>query len=94
MLGTLLAATALAGVLAIVGLLVALLGPIRDREIDEDLIAQGFGPRELRRQLRLRLLITAAGGVVAGLGIAVLLTRLAVAAVRAAGSLRFRSRHW
>ncbi len=86
-LGTLLAATALAGVLAIVGLLVALLGSIRDREIDEDLTAQGFGPRELRRQLRLRLLITAAGGVVAGLAIAVLLTRLAVAAVRAAGSV-------
>jgi hypothetical protein len=85
--GTLLGATIVTGVLAIVGLLVALLGGGRDRVAERDLFEQGVGPRELRRQLRLRLVLAAAIGTCAGLALAVLLTTLVVAAARAAGTL-------
>jgi hypothetical protein len=86
-LGTLIAATALSGALAVVGLLVALLGATRDERIERDLIAQGVGPRGVRGELRLRLMLAGVLGVLVGLGIGVLLTRLAVAAVRAAGTV-------
>ena len=86
-LGTLVGASALAAVLAVLGLMVAVAGSLRDRGFDLDLIAQGFGPRALRAELRLRLLIAVVGGVGCGLAIGVLLTRLAVAAVRAAGGV-------
>jgi hypothetical protein len=85
--GTLLGATIVTGVLAIVGLLVALLGGGRDRTAERDLLEQGIGPGELRRQLRLRLVLAAAIGTCAGLVVAVLLTTLVVAAARAAGTL-------
>ena len=86
-LGTLIAATALSAVLAVVGLLAALLGGIRDERVESDLQEQGVGPRGLRAELRVRLALASLLGVVAGVGIAVLLTRLAVASVRAAGAV-------
>lgn len=86
-LGTLLAAAALAIALAVVGLLVTLLGATRDERVQRDLVVQGVGPRGLRRELRLRLLLAGVLGTVVGLGVAVLLTRLAVASVRAAGTV-------
>jgi hypothetical protein len=86
-LGTLAAATAVAGALAVLGLLVALLGGARDPRLEDDLRGQGIGPRGLRRELRLRLVIAGTTGVCAGLAIAVVLTRLAVAAVSAAATI-------
>ena len=86
-LGTLIAATALSVALAFVGLLAALLGGIRDEQVESDLQEQGVGPRGLRAELRVRLALASLLGVVVGVGIAVLLTRLAVASVRAAGAV-------
>ncbi len=86
-LGMLIAATALSAVLAVVGLLAALLGGVRDARVESDLQEQGVGPRALRAELRVRLALASLLGVVAGVGIAVLLTRLAVASVRAAGTV-------
>jgi hypothetical protein len=86
-LGTLIAATALSVVLAVVGLLTALLGGARDERASCDLSEQGVGPRGLRAELRVRLALASVLGVIVGLGIAVLLTRLAVASVRAAGTV-------
>ena len=86
-LGTLIAATALSVVLAVVGLLAALLGGVRDERVESDLTEQGVGPRGLRAELRVRLALASLLGVVVGVGIAVLLTRLAVASVRAAGAV-------
>ena len=86
-LGTLIAATALSAVLAVVGLLTALLGGARDVRASADLSEQGVGPHGLRAELRVRLALASVLGVIAGLGIAVLLTRLAVASVRAAGTV-------
>ena len=77
------AAAALAGALALAGLLVALLGSVRNRQIEFDLVAQGFSPREVRAELRLRIAVASALGVLAGLAIAIVLTVLALAAVRA-----------
>ena len=86
-LGTLIAATALSVALAVVGLLAALLGGVRDERVESDLTEQGVGPRGLRAELRVRLALASLLGVVVGVGIAVLLTRLAVASVRAAGAV-------
>jgi hypothetical protein len=86
-LGTLIAAAALSAVLVVVGLLTALLGGARDERAESDLAEQGVGPRGLRVELRVRLVLASGLGVIAGLGIAVLLTRLAVASVRAAGTV-------
>ena len=88
-LGTLLAAAAVAIALAVLGLLVTLLGAAREQRVQRDLVVQGVGPRGLRRELRLRLLLAGVLGTVVGLGVAVLLTRLAVASVRAAGTVAF-----
>ena len=86
-LGTLVAATALSAVLAVLGLLTALLGGARDARVSADLSEQGVGPYGLRAELRVRLALASVLGVIAGLGLAVLLTRLAVASVRAAGTV-------
>ena len=86
-LGTLIAATALSAMLAVVGLLAALLGGVRDERVESDLQEQGVGPRGLRAELRVRLALASLLGVMAGVGIAVLLTRLAVASVSAAGTV-------
>jgi hypothetical protein len=86
-LGTLIAATALSMLLAVVGLLAALLGGARDQRVESDLAEQGVGPRGLRAELRVRLALANVLGVAVGLGIAVLLTRLAVASVNAVGAV-------
>jgi hypothetical protein len=84
---TLIAATALSVVLAVVGLLTMLLGGARDERAESDLEEQGVGPHGLRAELRVRLALVSVLGVVVGLGLAGLLTRLAVASVRAAGTV-------
>jgi hypothetical protein len=86
-LGTLLVAAAVSGALALLGLLAALLGAMRDRRVERDLEVLGLSPRQRRRELALR--VTAAGvlGTLAGLALAGLLTRLVVGAVRAAGAV-------
>jgi len=86
-LGTLIAATALSVLLAVIGLLTTLLGGARDERVESDLEEQGVGPRGLRAELRFRLALVSVLGVIVGLGIAALLTRLAVASVRAAGTV-------
>ena len=86
-LGTLIAATALSVLLAVVGLLTMLFGGTRDERLESDLEEQGIGPRGLRSELRVRLALVSVLGVIVGLGIAALLTRLAVASVRAAGTV-------
>ncbi len=86
-LGTLVAATAVSALLAVVGLILALLGSARDERIERDLIAQGVGPRTLRTELWMRLVVAGIIGVTMGLVIGVLLTRLAVATVRASGTV-------
>jgi hypothetical protein len=86
-LGTLIAATALSVLLAVIGLLTTLLGGTRDERVESDLEEQGVGPRGLRAELRVRLALVSVLGVIVGLGIAALLTRLAVASVRAAGTV-------
>ncbi len=84
---TLLAAALLWAVLAVLGLLTALIGPGRDRSIELDLEAQGVGPRALRREARARIGVAGLLGVGCGLVIAVILTPLAVSGVRAAATL-------
>jgi len=86
-LGTLIAASALSVLLAVVGLLTTLLGGTRDERVESDLEEQGVGPRGLRAELRVRLALVSMLGVIVGLGIAALLTRLAVASVLAAGTV-------
>jgi hypothetical protein len=86
-LGTLIAATALSVLLAVAGFLTTLLGGSRDERVESDLDEQGVSPRGIRAELRVRLALVSVLGVIAGLGIAALLTRLAVASVRAAGTV-------
>lgn len=83
-LGTLLAAGALAAALAVVGMLLVVSGPLRDRRIEADLEGQGMGPSGQRRELRLRLTFAALLGIWPGLAIAALLDRLATSTVGAA----------
>jgi hypothetical protein len=82
-LGALAGAAGLAAALAIVGLLAALVGALREPRVERDLAIQGLGPRALRRELQLRILLAGTLGVLAGVAVTAVLTRLAVAAVRA-----------
>ncbi len=86
-LGTLIAAAALSGALAVLGLLAALLGPGRDGRVESDLVDQGASPRAVRAQLRLEAVIASTLGVAAGAVIAVVLARLAVSTIRAVAAL-------
>jgi hypothetical protein len=86
-LGALAAGAAVAAALAVLGLFASMLGPARDRAVERDLEAQGIGPRALRADLRARLAVASVAGVCAGLVVALLLVRLAVAAVRAGATL-------
>ncbi|MBV8997876.1 MAG: hypothetical protein JO304_02385, partial [Solirubrobacterales bacterium] len=81
---TLLAAGALAAALSVVGMLLVVSGPFRDRGIEADLEAQGMGPSGQRRELRLRLAFAAILGVWPGVVLAALLDRLATSTVGAA----------
>jgi hypothetical protein len=84
---TLIAAALVWGILGVLGLLMALLGGGRDRAIEDDLEAQGVGPRGLRSQARARVALAAVLGALSGVVIALVLTRLAVGSVRAAGTV-------
>jgi hypothetical protein len=86
-LGTLVAAAAVATVLAVVGLLVALLGAMRDPAAEREFEVQGLDPRRLRDELGLRVALAGLGGTLAGLIVAVLLAPLAVVTLRAAGAV-------
>lgn len=86
-LGIWVAAAALSEALALLGLAAVTLGGMRDRRIEQDLRAQGLGPRALRAELGLRLMGAALLGVLAGVAVALALAGLAVDAVRAAGPL-------
>jgi hypothetical protein len=80
-LGTLIAAAAVALALAIAGLQAVLLGAARDGRLEVDLAGLGVGPGGLRAELRMRLATAALTGVLAGAAVAVLLTGLAVSGV-------------
>jgi hypothetical protein len=84
---TLLTAGLLWAALAVLGLLATLLGPGRDRALERDLEAQGVGPRAIVWQARFRLGVAGVAGVAAGVAIAAVLTRLAVASVQAATTI-------
>jgi hypothetical protein len=86
-LGTLRVAAATSAVLAVLGLLAALLGAMRDVRAERDLIVLGLSPRQLRRELRARVLAAGTLGTIIGLLLAALLTRLVVGAVHAAGAV-------
>ena len=86
-LGTLIAASVVSALLAILGVLTAFVGSARDRAIERDLAVQCLGQRGLARELRLRVLLAATLGVGAGLVLAVLLTGLTVLSVRATTTL-------
>ncbi len=86
-LGTLAAAAGLGVALALVGLLAALAGPLRDPAVERDLSVLGLGPRARRRELRVRIGLAGTCGVAAGAVLALGLTGLAVSAVRAGATL-------
>jgi hypothetical protein len=86
-LGTLLVAAAASGALALLGLLAALLGAMRDTRVERDLEVLGLSPRQRRRELTSRVVAAGVLGTLAGLALAGLLTRLVVGAVRAAGAV-------
>jgi len=66
-------------VLALVGLGLGVVAEMRDDAADLfDLEAQGLAPASLRRQLRLRALVVAVGGVIGGVLTALLLSALVV----------------
>jgi hypothetical protein len=80
---TLLASGLVATLLALLGMLLVLVGPLRAPRIQADLEAQGLGPSGLRRELRLRFAAACVLGIWPGLVIALLLDRLIVSAVGA-----------
>jgi hypothetical protein len=84
---TLVTAVIVAAALAVLGLLATVLGPSRDRLAERDLSEQGVGPARLRAELQLRTAVTILTGVLAGVALAILLARLAVASVRAASTV-------
>jgi hypothetical protein len=86
MTGTLLAAAAVSAALALIGLILVVQGPLRDRQLEKDLATQGLGPAGLRADLHTRLLVAGLLGIVPGVALALLLDRLAVAAVGSAGA--------
>jgi hypothetical protein len=71
-----------------VGLVAALVGALREPRVERDLAIQGLGPRALRRELQLRILLAGTLGVLAGAAVTAVLTRLAVAAVRAGATIQ------
>jgi hypothetical protein len=74
----------LAAVLAAAGLMLVILGPLRDRRTEADLEAQGFGPRALRRELLVRLTLAVGLGAAPGVAMAAGLGALTVSAVQRA----------
>jgi hypothetical protein len=84
-----LAGTALVALaLALAGLLLGLVGDVRDEGGELfDLESQGAEPRLLRRHLRLRTLVVAAVGVVGGIATGAVLAALVLSLVRATANL-------
>ncbi len=80
--GTLEAAAALMVVLALAGAVAMAADSRPEAGLRHDLAEIGLGPLSLRRELRLRLALAAALGLLAGIGVAVVLTVLAVPALR------------
>ncbi len=77
------AAGVVALVIAVLGFWVGILGELRDERSDFfDLEAQGVPPRRLRAQLRTRAVILVGLGIVGGVGLGALLSRLVVSLVR------------
>lgn len=74
----LLGAAALAALLAVGGLMLVGLGPLRDRRVEADLLAQGFGPTAARRELLARLAAAALLGAIPGVALAALLAAMSV----------------
>jgi ABC-type antimicrobial peptide transport system permease subunit len=73
---------AAAAVLAVVGLLLTIVGDVRDESGELfDLETQGTTPRELRRHLNLRAGVVAALGVASGVGAGAVLGALVVSVV-------------
>jgi FtsX-like permease family len=73
--------------LAIVGLWVGVVSELRDERSDFfDLEAQGVPPERLRSQLRTRGVILVGLGLVGGVGLGALLSRLVVSLVRVSGT--------
>ncbi len=84
---TLAAAAAVALLLALVGLLLAVVGDVRDERGELfDLEAQGASPATIRAHLRLRALLVAAFGVVGGVLLGALLSTLVLALVSVTAS--------
>lgn len=82
--GSLLAAAGLSAGLALIGVLVSMLGSAAEKRVSDDLAGQGVGAGARRSELRLRALFTGVAGCLAGLVMALVLTPLAVGAVRSA----------
>jgi hypothetical protein len=79
---TLAGTAAVALLLALVGLLLTVVGDVRDDRGELfDLEAQGAAPATIRAHLRLRALLVAAFGVVGGLALGVVLSALVIALV-------------
>jgi hypothetical protein len=70
--------------LTVIGLLATLLGPGRDLRAERDYSEQGLGQAAIRAELQVRMAVATVAGVLAGVVLALLLTRLAVSSVRAA----------
>jgi hypothetical protein len=80
--GSLVAAAGAGLLLAVLGLVVGASADWRDEAGElRDLAAQGLGPRALRRQAAARTAILAAGGVVAGLLVGLLLASIVTGAI-------------
>jgi hypothetical protein len=87
----LLGAAVFAAALAALGLLLVVLGPLRDRELEADLYAQGVGPGAVSAQLITRVAVASTLGALPGAVIAIALSVLAVGAV---GSASAAGRPW
>jgi hypothetical protein len=79
---TLAGTAAVALLLALVGLLLSVVGDVRDDRGELfDLEAQGASPATIRAHLRLRALLVAAFGILGGLGLGAILSALVIALV-------------
>jgi hypothetical protein len=79
---TLAGTAAVALLLALVGLLLAVAGDVRDDRGDLfDLEAQGASPSTIRAHLRLRALLVGSFGILGGIGLGAILTSLVIALV-------------
>ena len=86
---TLAGTAAVALLLALVGLLLAVAGDVRDDRGDLfDLEAQGASPATIRAHLRLRALLVASFGVLGGIALGAILTSLVIALVSVTAAAR------